>query len=125
MLRFDQWLSVQTLYDDQQVKQMRSKFATTAKGTAAANRKQFIKDTEAKLDILYSPSTSQLECISPSTWRSRAGVFEEVTPAIARYREPESGATQGAAVALRSALSGKCRRTPDLPANAADAHRGE
>jgi hypothetical protein len=61
LLRFDQWLSVQTLYDDQQVKQMRSKFAAAAKGAAATNRKQFIKDTEDKLDILYSPSTSQLQ----------------------------------------------------------------
>ncbi len=61
LLRFDQWLSVQTLYDDEQVKQIRSKFATTAKGTPAANRKQFVKNTEAKLDILYGPSTTQLQ----------------------------------------------------------------
>lgn len=61
LLRFEQWLTVQTLYDDGQVKQMRSKFATVTKGTPAANRKQFIKDTEAKLDILYGPSTFALE----------------------------------------------------------------
>jgi hypothetical protein len=60
-LRFEQWLSIQTLYDNDQVQQMRTKYAARAKATSPADRKQFIHDVDAKLQILYSPRTLELE----------------------------------------------------------------
>ena len=60
-LRFEQWLSAQTLYDADQVKQMRGKFAERVKTTTQAGRNQFIKDTDAKLQILYGPGTIDLQ----------------------------------------------------------------
>ncbi len=60
-LRFEQWLSAQTLYDADQVKQMRGKFAERVKTTPQAGRNQFIKDTDAKLQILYGPATTELQ----------------------------------------------------------------
>jgi hypothetical protein len=60
-LRFEQWLSIQTLYDSEQTQQMRAKYAARAKATSSADRKQFIHDIDAKLQILYGPGTLELE----------------------------------------------------------------
>jgi hypothetical protein len=59
--RFEQWLSTQTLYDAEQAQQMRAKFDKHAKTISTADRKQFINDTDAKLQTLYSPRTLDLQ----------------------------------------------------------------
>jgi len=59
--RFEQWLSVQTLYDAEQVKKTRAKFAEVTSKTALADRKQLIDDVDAKLRILYSPAAYDLQ----------------------------------------------------------------
>jgi hypothetical protein len=61
VLRFEQWLTVQTLYDADQVKQMRAKFAQRVKSTPTADRRQFMDDTDAKLQTLYGSRALDLQ----------------------------------------------------------------
>jgi hypothetical protein len=61
LLRFEQWLSIQTLYDAEQVQRMRTKFAERVKTTSTVDRKQFINEIDAKLQILYSRGTIELQ----------------------------------------------------------------
>jgi len=61
LLRFEQWLQVQTLYDVEQVQQMRARFAERAKQTTEAERSKFIRDVDAKLQILYGPGAADVQ----------------------------------------------------------------
>lgn len=61
LTRFEQWTSVQALYDAEQVRRMRAKFAARAKATPTADRKEFMKEFDAKLDTLYGKSALDLQ----------------------------------------------------------------
>ena len=82
LLRFEQWLSVQTLYDAEQVRQMRARFAERAKRTSTADRKHFINEVDAKLQILYSPGIYELEAYFEET-------LAAATPAYAKKRRQQ------------------------------------
>ena len=61
LLRFEQWLQIQSLYDVEQVQQMRARFAERAQGTAAQDRAKFVQDVDAKLQILYGPGAADVQ----------------------------------------------------------------
>jgi hypothetical protein len=61
LLRFKQWLSVQTLYDARQVRQIQSRMADRVRKVAKGSQKEFIKEIDAKLNILYGPGTVALQ----------------------------------------------------------------
>ncbi len=57
-VRFNTWLSVQTLYDPAQVENMRREFAKRIEAMSADELKAFLKDMQQRLDVLLSPDVA-------------------------------------------------------------------
>jgi hypothetical protein len=99
LLRFEQWLQVQALYDAEQVKQMRAKFAARAKAASTGDRKAFIKEVDAKLEILYSSRTMKLQ-------DQFAEILSAAAPAYAKkLRQPLPDVVSSTPAQLREQLS--------------------
>ncbi len=65
--QFDQWLSSQSLYDAEQVKQTRARLAAGIKRMSSAQMQRFMTDMTAKLEILDGQTTRDAQAYLAET----------------------------------------------------------